>query len=190
MHVTANGILPASCPKPCSMKRVYPVCPTIPTRLHFIPSNLSFTIQHFRWSRTGRCREGRSAVREEASTSIHIMVTHRGTCRMVCNGIGGHWSTEDYSCHVTGYLSRICIRVRKGGMNDTEWVVDTPPYMEVGMLRCSYQKLSGGTVEEGCEYRDERNLLRYKHDHKWLPFVYTVQPPSSLHIAACDFSLC
>ena len=52
-----------------------------------------------------------------------------------------------------------------------------------------FQKLSGNTVEEGCEYRDETNLLRYKSDHKWLPFVYTVHPPSSLHIAVPVFSL-
>lgn len=108
---------------------------------------------------------------------------------MVCSVIGGHWSTDDYSCHVTGYLSRICIRVRKGGVNDTEWVVDTPPYVEGVMLMCRFQKLSGNTVEEGCEYRDETNLLRYKSDHKWLPFVYTVHPPSSLHIAVPVFSL-
>ena len=106
---------------------------------------------------------------------------------MVCSVIGGHWSTDDYSCHVTGYLSRICIRVRKGGVNDTEWVVDTPPYVEGVMLMCRFQKLSGNTVEEGCECRDETNLLRYKSNHKWLPFVYTVQPPSSLHIAVSAF---
>ena len=56
------------------------------------------------------------------------------------------------------------------------------------MLRCRFQKLSGNTVEEGCEYRDETNLLRYKSAHKWLPFVYTVQSPSFLYIAVLAFS--
>lgn len=108
--------------------------------------------------------------------------TARTTCTLRCSTVGGHWNTSDYSCHVTGYLSSICLRVRKSA-NTSQWVIDIPPLLHLPTFTRSFQSLAGDQVAEGCAYRAADNLLNYVRNTRWEPLLYTPRPCDDLHIS-------